>query len=401
MSLEKRPTFKYTYIAAPALLGAVQNTAPFLFEALRNEGSKPQFGYIRTLNSPGENLESDLWNYFQLCIASHFSTVGTFVPTDVDLSIRQKLWGNVHHQQAFDPMWQAVQDFYGWDESYVSKRWVMTASGKKLSGHQGEWFSIAMGAYGCALKVAPERIPEIREKIEGLVKEHEDALTELRDDLVNEPTVEKMKRYLAGVAAVAHNLGDLDRMFEAWSIGDNDVLKRRVFRSGHEDARNPRAIFLQAGKVYQGLLANENHRHFALREPKGLRKSPEFLLNFGPFLDDWGANLVKTGYEGGLLLESDMREIAEALIEGWKKLNVRSIYTSQGYARALYGMAKVLGGEKGFARGRTELENLLPPTIRKELVEGGIRTFFNVTQAQFEQQWLRKTLALLKTDSTT
>jgi hypothetical protein len=396
MTQDKRPQYQSAHIQPDALLKAVQNTAPFLFEALKPEGRKPQFSYIGVLNHPDEGLEYDLWNYFRLCIASHFATVGTFVPTDVDLSIRQKLWSNVHHVQGFEPMWKSVQEFHQWDESYVSKRFVVTASGKKLSGHQGEWFSIAMGAYGTALKVAHEFIPEVRESIEVQIDEHEAALTELRDDFASDPTVEKMKRYHAGVAAVAHNLGDLDRMFEAWEISDHDVLKRRVFRSGHEDARNPRPIFFEAGKIYQAMLANENHRHFALREPKGLRKSHEFLLNFGPFLDDWGSNLVKNGVESGLLTELDLREIIEALLTGWKKLNVKSIYTAQGYGRALYGIATALGGDKGFARGRVELENMVPPQVRRELLEGGLRTIFTVSKAQFEQQQMRKTLSLLQ-----
>ena len=335
--------------------------------------------------------DSDLWSYFQLCIASHFATVGTFVPTDVDLSIRQKLWSHVHHPQAFDPMWESVREFQSWDESPVSRRWV-AVSGKKLSGHQGEWFSIAMGAYGCALKTAHERVAEIREAIEAQVSEHENALTELRDELLSEPDPEKTKRYLAGVAAVAHNLGDLDRMFEAWQIADTDVLKRRVFRSGHEDARQGRPVFQEAGRVYQALLANENHRHFALREPKGLRKSNTFLLNFGPFLDEWGANLVRVGAESGLLTELDLREIIEALVLGWKKLNAKSIYASQGYGRALLGMATALGGTK-------KLESLVPPVIQKELTEGGLRTLFTVSRSQFEQQWMRKTLSLLRSPS--
>jgi hypothetical protein len=395
MTQDKRPTLKRNYIDAQALIAQVRNTAPFLFDVPKSEFEKPGFGYLATLNDPGEVPNTDLWNYFRLCIASHFATVGTFVPTDVDLSIRQKLWLNVHHREALEPMWNAVQEFHQWNEALASKRWVVTQSGLKLSGHQGEWFTIAMGAYGCALKVAPEFVPEIREAIERQLKEHETALTELRDDLLSEPTVEKMKRYHAGVAAVAHNLGDLDRMFETWNINDHDVLKRRVFRAGHEDARQPKEIFMQGGRVYQALLASENHRHFALREPKALRKSSDFLLTFGPFLDNWGSNLVTHGYETGVLNELDLREIIEALVNGWKKLNVKSIYASQGYGRALYGIATALGGEKGFSRGRTELENMLPPTIRKELVEGGIRTLFTVTKNQFEQQYMRKTLALL------
>jgi hypothetical protein len=395
MSSEKRPLIRNAYIDPVTLEGLVKNTAPYLFEELKPDGNRPEFEYIEILNNPKADLETDLWNYYEFCVASHFATVGTFVPTDVDLSIREKLWKNAHSIQTFEPLWRTVQRFHSWSEAPVSKRFVVTKSGKKLSGHQGEWFSIAMGAYGCAQKNAQELIPEIRESIEAQLKEHEEALAELRTELLDRQNGEALKNYLAGVAAVAHNLGDLDRMFESWSIGDNDVLKRRVFRSGHEDARQPRAIFIEAGKVYQSLLANENHRHFALREPKGLRKSPDFLLTFGPFLDDWGKNLVTHGFQTGVLTELDLREVAEALIKGWQKLNAKSIYHSQGYARALYGIASALGGDRGFARGKAELEDLLPPLVRKGMLEGGIRTLFTVNQQQFEQQLLRKTLAFL------
>ena len=178
-------------------------------------------------------------------------------------------------------------------------------------------------------------------------------------------------------------------MFDAWEIEDTDVLKRRVYRSGHEDAKNPRPAFMKAGEIYQAMLASENHRHFALREPKGLRKSSKFLLNYAPFFDDWGTLIVQEGVNGGILSEGDFRDVVEALVVGWKKLNPKSIYTSQGYARALSGIMKAL------PRGREDLENLVPPVIRKELREGGLRTLTGVSRSQFENQWVRKLSQLL------
>ena len=242
-----------------------------------------------------------------------------------------------------------------------------------------------MGAYGTAVKKVHYFVPEIRSQIESLVKEHEAALRELREKFLSDATFENAQKYLAGIAAVSHNLGDLDRMFDTWEIGEIDVLKRRVYRCGHEDARNPREEFLLAGKLYKELIASENHRHFPLREPKCIRKSAQFLLNYGPFFDDWGSNLVPN------LNEGELREVAESLILGWKRLNPKSIYTVQGYSRALSGMVS------SFPNKRSDLESLLSPLLKKELNEGGLRTLMNVTRAQFEKQWVSKLTRLVTT----
>ncbi len=379
----KRPEFKNSGIRSQTLVSQVQNTAPFLF-ALNDSALPSNQGYVTILKSALKSApeENDLWSYFELCLASHFASVGTFVPTDVDSAIRLKLWAPVHSEVTFLPMWEKVQEFQHWDETLVSHRQVITVKGRKLSGHQGEWFTIAMGAYGCAHRAAKEYLMEIRSAIEDEVQNQEIALQELRTAFSDAQNIVNMKAYLSGVAAVAHNLGDLDRMFDAWEIEDTDVLKRRVFRSGHEDARNPKPILIEAGRVYQNILSTENHRNFALRVPKALRKSEQFLLPFGLFLDDWGLNLVQKGFQSNLLNEGELREIVEALIQGWKKLNPVSIYTSQGYSRALVGIAKGIG--------RSELEALVPPVLRKELTEGGLRTLMSVSQSDFEKKMLTK-----------
>jgi hypothetical protein len=371
-------------IPVKTLRELVHNTAPFIF----NEKTTAQTRYIEILTGTNEQLT--VKEYFELCIAAHFATVGTFVPTDVDLAIRQKLWMKVSTPEDFEPMWDLVKEFATWDESLVSRRWRVTPSGLKISGHHGEWFSIAMGAYGIAVKKVHAFVPEVRTAIESLVKDQERVLGELRELFVQSTDIEHARAYLDAIAAVAHNLGDLDRMFDAWEIGDVDVLKRRVYRCGHEDARNPRPEFLLAGKIYKEMLANENHRHFPLREPKGIRKSGRFLLNFGPFLDDWGADLVKASRESDpLLSEGDLREVAAALIQGWKRLNPKSIYSSQGYARALCGMASA------YPNKLEGLESLLSPALKKQMNESGVRTMLNVSRNQFEKQWVQKLKTIL------
>ncbi len=372
-------------IPVKTLRELVQNTAPFIF----NETPTPQTRYIEVLKSNNEQL--NLREYFELCISAHFATVGTFVPTDVDLAIRQKLWLKISTPEEFAPMWELVKEFATWDESPVSKRWRQAPSGLKISGHQGEWFSIAMGAYGIAVKKVHTFVPEVRTAIEAMVKVQEQVLKELRELFDQNPDIHHARLYLDAVAAVAHNLGDLDRMFDAWEIGDVDALKRRVYRCGHEDARHPRAEFLLAGKIYKEMLANENHRHFALRDPKGIRKSGRFLLNFGPFLDDWGADLIRASREPeAMLSEGDLRDVAGALIQGWKRLNPKTIYTSQGYARALCGMASA------YSNKVEGLESLLSPALKKQMNESGIRTLLNVSRVQFEKQWTQKLKSLIQ-----
>jgi hypothetical protein len=392
----KRPQLRKPGISPAALLEGVANTAPFLFEGPPLFEKGEGLGFLKILLQARDRLpdEHDLWDYFDLCLSAHFATVGTFVPTDVDLAIRQKLWAGIQAESAFDPMWNRVLEMRDWSEEGVSTRWVRSGSGEKLSGHQGEWLSVAMGAYGCARRSNPHRMGEIRESIEAVWKLQETVLLELKAAFLEEPAVGSLRSFLAGVAAVAHNLGDLDRMFETWEIDDSDILKRRVYRSGHEDARFPKPVFLEAGRLYQMFLASENHRNFALRVPKGLRKSRSFLVPFGPFLDDWGRALVLE--HGGLLRESDFREIIEALILGWKKLNPVSSFTSQGYARALAGMASGFLPEGSSEARRRNLESWVPPAIRKELQEGGLRTHLMVTQAEFERKLLTKVKTALR-----
>jgi hypothetical protein len=383
------PKFRHSGIRSKTLLELVRNTAPFVFEDDAFE-SHPYGEILRTADKNPPD-ESDLHAYFDLCLASHFATVGTFVPTDVDLAIREKLWSFVHDESAFAPMWNRAQEFLTWDERLVSMRLVGEGE-RKLSGHQGEWLTVSMGAYATAKRIGSEFLPEIREAIENEVKREEQAISFLRVRFSEEPTVESMKDYLSGIAAVAHNLGDLDRMFDAFTIEDTDVLKRRVYRAAHEDSKNFRPVFQEAGRIYQELIASENHRNFALRSPKGLRKSALFLLPFGLFLDDWGVGLVENGVKAGILSEGDLREIIEALVSGWKKLNPKSIYTSQGYSRALAGIAQGLGG-------RSPLLGLVPPSIKKELEESGLRTLMNTKKDVFEKKLQLKLLNIMNLNS--
>jgi hypothetical protein len=101
------------------------------------------------------------------------------------------------------------------------------------------------------------------------------------------------------------------------------------------------------------------------------------------FLDEWGECRIAEAFREGELSEKDLREIIEALVLGWQKLNPKSIYSSQGYSRALAGIAKGLGGRK-------ELEAAVPPAIQKILMESGLRTLLAVSRDEFERKMVSR-----------
>lgn len=391
----------YSGIDSKTLMSLIENTAPFLFTHEAQQNSKEWLTglhiYREQLDHPQEDekINTHLWPYFNLCLLAHFSTVGTFVPTDVDLAIREKLWSHVHSEDTFIPMWEQTLEFLNWDERLVSKRVVYAKSGRKISGHQGEWLSVAVGAYKAAKRLSLPQIAEVRKAIEENVNLQEEALKELKVALdgASEALEVSAKDYLAGVASIVHNLGDLDRQLEG--LDEIDLLKRRYYRLGHEDGARKSEVFFEAGQMYQKFLASENHRHFALREPKALRKSSEFLLPYAPFLDDWGKQIICEGFLKEMLNDREIREIVQALVEGWMKLNTQSIFDSVGYARALAGMEKALSHKTG--KG---LESLLPVQVARKLNECGIRSVMQKPQKVFEQEYARKILDFLEESPT-
>ena len=88
---------------------------------------------------------------------------------------------------------------------------------------------------------------------------------------------------LQASAAIAHNFGDLDRVMDMWNLAPFDPLKLRFYKLGVKpfDAdgklRHQGRLWV-AGELYKSpimgsSMAAENHRHFALRKPKCLRRS--------------------------------------------------------------------------------------------------------------------------------
>ena len=108
------------------------------------------------------NPEQELthFEYFRLCASSHYLTCATPVPTDVDNQIRQNLWPSDLPLEDALRMADFILESHRWDFTCASTRWIAG-----LSGHLGEWFTLASGAY-CALK--RNKSPQAQSKREEL-----------------------------------------------------------------------------------------------------------------------------------------------------------------------------------------------------------------------------------------
>ena len=105
---------------------------------------------MRALAEPGFDTADSFppLEYFQLCIAAHWATAGTFVPTDVDTKIRGILWRESPDRDTLRAMCDYALDAARWDLSPVSRRITFVPGFGEISGHNGEWLSVVAGAHG-------------------------------------------------------------------------------------------------------------------------------------------------------------------------------------------------------------------------------------------------------------
>ncbi|MBL7665739.1 MAG: hypothetical protein JNM93_11450, partial [Bacteriovoracaceae bacterium] len=143
-------------IAPNLLLKDVENTAPFLFQQqIPTQGSARQ--YLEKLCFYKKNLKLlqniDLSEYFYLCLAAHWSTAGTFVPTNVDNQIRESLWRHEWVDKYIESMGRMTIDSWSWDYSPMTNRKAYNPKNQQvLSTHEGTWLSVAIGAYNALYK---------------------------------------------------------------------------------------------------------------------------------------------------------------------------------------------------------------------------------------------------------
>ncbi len=363
LSLQAPPATVRRGIAPLLLLSQVENTAPFIFDDEFGEVSRqPHVTLLRALKRGERPIEGHA-DYFRFCLSAHHATVASFVPTDVDIAIRSKLWDGTLPTETLEAMAYVVEESFTWSARGLSTRQVRhDQGGPALSGLLGEWYSTAAAAYGALRK----RSPGIAERILAAIRSEVER--EERIFLQFEENGDK-RRLLETSTIIAHNLGDLDRVIDLWELPDTDPLREFYKRSG---------VSARAGEWNRVHMAAENHRHLALRKPRSVRRRSEWLLPIGPFFDDWGMAIAR-----GLTPE-EVGEVTEALVDGWHK-----IPETVGYPRALAGIFEAFPG------GGSALRRTVPARIFRSLESGRLRTLIGVPRARFEASWSKLKLTAL------
>jgi hypothetical protein len=360
-------------IAPNILLKNVENTAPWLFEG-ELETTGPNRSYLAKLIFYKKNLKAlahiDLTEYFYLCLGAHWTTAGTFVPTDVDNQIREGLWRHETVGRHIQKMARLTIESWQWDyEQVTNRKSYNLASGQVMSTHEGTWLSVAIGAYNALIKnKLPLLAEEVAQVILAEIEKEERLLIELREkrDHIN---------FLRSTALMAHNFGDLDRVMDQWNMNPDDSFYQRIYKLGHKLNENYSSILVYSGQVNKAFLAQENHRHMSMRQPRGLRKSHKFLIPVGPFMDDWGKILG----ESRILSNQDKVEIIAAFIEGYTRQDL-----AYGYTRAYRGLIQAL------PEGLETLARELPFDFYQTLKKSKFATTAEQPREEFEAMFKQK-----------
>lgn len=334
--------------------------APFLFEGPEPEGAPLR--YLRVLRAYGGG-PLDALAYYELCLCAHWATAGSFVPTDVDNGIRWKHWRDAQpglvEEQA-----KLVLEALSWDYAPVTAK-ITGAGGRRVSTHEGTWFSVAVGAYAACLEARPALGAIVLDAMRAEAEREDRAYAACEGPL----------DLLKTSALIAHNFGDLDRVADQWELKPSDPLRAALY-----DAAKPGSPLFggrlgRAGLIHQKHMGADNHRHYPLRAAKGLRRSADLLLPVGPFFDGWGRRVGRHP----ALSPDEVAEAVRALTDGWVRM-----HEPAGYARALSGILEVYPG------GRRALGRLLPAKDLRMLESGALKAALDVPQARFEAQWANR-----------
>lgn len=354
-------------IAPALLLSQVENTASWALEGeVPAESWREWLRAAPSIEESWRLMESRV-EYLRVMLAAHFTTVATFVPTDVDSHIRHHLWQEIETKEELEAALAVVDEAAGWDPRAVSARVV-----DGIAGHAGEWLSVRAGALGRALVIeASDAVERIAADIERELAIEADALARARQ-------AQDFVRALSLSTISAHNCGDLSRVVEAWpkSTPRYDDFVRLFVRLGHDDSARFGGEHHLAGHVNKEVMASENHRFLALRAPRCLRRSRTLLVPIGPFFDGWGRAIGKSP----LLEEADRGEVLAALLHG----------IDQGVDR--WGYHRAIAGLHGASPGGIErLTSYVPARLRHLAQKGPVRDALRTSEdrllARMEKAW--------------
>ena len=360
-------------ISSSVLVEQVRNTAPWLWAS--PAGAPLVAIFEAASNAPHESSDAGAVRTLRLRLAAHYATVATFVPTDVDAHIRHHQWMAIEDAETFAAARACVDEAAARDASLVSARVIAG-----VSGHDGEWFSVRAGALGRALML-------------GLLGDASTLASQIDTELDREEALfsaavarrAPARETLALATAIAHNLGDLSRVVDAWpkALAGHEY-RARFSRLGHADGARCRPAFVLAGELNKEIMALENHRFLALRKPRALRRSRELLLPIGPWFDAWGEQIGR----GALLDDGDRAEVVTALIE----VHLSSP-RQEGCLRALAGIHRATRGGLPF------YVDALPARVRKQALRGRIRDALDVALEHFEARMEKRLHTALRRDA--
>eukprot|EP01038_Epipyxis_sp_PR26KG_P014694 gene14694-19741_t len=304
--------------------------------------------------------------YFTLCLASHFSTVATYVPTDVDSKIRGHCWN--------DPDIDVIQIQFEllrlaslhWDVILVSRRYlripnsiINNQQSSLISGHDGEWLGIYAGALGSLIQHNLTNHMITAENY--IMNELEREAMIFHQIRTSKSSVVADTSLLKIAAIMTHNVGDVDQGLSYWMNANNNSsstvnhnneniiilsiqnkVSHKFSRLAHERYERYNGEFGRAKLLYKDLISAEGHRNYPLREVKSLRNNLDFALPLSPWLESWGRMI---GTHPGLNHEDRIHVLKQLLRGCDEHTKPWGIPNQVGYFRALYGLSKVMNIE--------------------------------------------------------
>ncbi len=378
------------FIAPETLVDIVRNTAPFLFDrdvleitpTYSNERlhftleETPYWRIVRNsgdIKSTPKPSEQEWVRYFELCVASHFSTVATFVPSDVDSKIRNHLWFDRKlSRDALTAMKAIALATDDWDVRAVTQSWVPDATGRSMSGHDGEKLSIlTAGMQALLLHGDKAGSDELEACAIRQVERESQAFLALVESKGRE------RDMLMLAAVITHNAGDIDQGF---SVGHPHPLREQLGRLAHERPERFGGAYAIAAKLYRELLSAEGHRNYPLRAMRELRVDPDLMKPPSPFLDPWGERLARRrGWNS-----RDKALVLQGLMEACARVRGQVAYY-----RAIAGMNGAVSG------GVDQLAKELSVNARKTLKEPQFQRALQTSREQFEGELARRARAAL------
>ncbi len=399
--LEGRAAFG-GFIGPKRLKSLVKNTSPWQFDGtFPPEADRPArrdarlielgdhpLGFWAILQSEGhpeacETPTPEQWtDYFALCVACHFASVASFVPTDVDTKIRSHLWFQDRPTAEHDRMRDFALGLARWDITGISARVVDVDGAGPVSGHDGERLSVLGGAYLGCLKIEDQSGADaVLAAIEAELAREAQAF----DTLVR--SYGRERDLLIVAAAMTHNAGDLDQGFSAEKGKRFGADAKAAFgRLAHDEPKRFGGAFAKAAALYKDILASEGHRHYPLREIRPLRAHPRLLLPVGPFFDQWGETLA-TWPEWDL---STRAHVIDGVVQACGR-----VAGQKGYYRALAGFDRSFGG----GLESPLLVRNFGSATRRDLKDPELRQKIAVRRESFESslgKQARKVLASLR-----